>query len=130
MLEQIKLVQDFHTAYKQYIGKSPSIPKKEVQSLRNRLIVEECIEVQDELTSKEPDINKIAKELADLAYVLYGTIISYGLQDKFEDVFQEVHNSNMSKLDENGNVIYREDGKILKSSLYKEADINKILNEK
>lgn len=129
MLNQIKLVQDFHSAYKQYIGKTPSIPKKEVQSLRNRLIVEECIEVQEELTSKEPDINKIAKELCDLLYVTYGTIISYGLQDKIDECFTEVHNSNMSKLDENGNVLYREDGKILKSSLYKEADINKILNE-
>jgi predicted HAD superfamily Cof-like phosphohydrolase len=128
MFKELEFVKDFHTAYKQFIGKSPEIPKREISSLRNRLIVEECIEVQEELTSKTPDINKIAKELADLCYVVYGTIISYGLQDKFEEIFQEVHNSNMSKLDENGKVIYREDGKILKSSLYKEADINKILN--
>ena len=64
------------------------------------------------------DIDKkaVAKELADLLYVVYGTAVSLGIP--IDDVFCEVHTSNMSKLDDNGKPIYREDGKVLKGPHY------------
>ena len=80
-----------------------------------------------EAMHNEP-IENIAKELADLIYVTYGTVLAYGLQDKFTDIFDEVHRSNMSKLDEDGNPVLREDGKVLKSENYSPADIKKILD--
>ena len=61
-------------------------------------------------------------------YILCGTILSHGLQDKIELIFEEIQKSNMSKLDKNGNPIYREDGKILKSENYFKPNISKILD--
>jgi predicted HAD superfamily Cof-like phosphohydrolase len=60
---------------------------------------------------------------------LCGTILRHGLQHKIEEVFNEIQRSNMSKLDENGKPIYREDGKVLKSSLYFRPDIKKIIDK-
>ena len=63
-----------------------------------------------------------------MLYILCGTILKHGLQDKIADVFEEIQRSNMSKLDKNGQPIYREDGKVLKSELYFKPDIKRILN--
>jgi predicted HAD superfamily Cof-like phosphohydrolase len=60
---------------------------------------------------------------------LCGTILRHGLQHKIEEVFNEIQRSNMSKLDEYGKPIYREDGKVLKSSLYFTPDIKKIIEK-
>ena len=65
-----------------------------------------------------------------MMYILCGTILSHGLQDKIELIFEEIQKSNMSKLDKNGNPIYREDGKILKSENYFKPNISKILDDK
>ena len=73
------------------------------------------------------DLVAIADALTDLAYVLFGTYISHGLQDAAEALFAEVHRSNMSKLDENGQPIYREDGKVLKSERFTEPELAAIL---
>ena len=79
---------------------------------------------------KLDNINSIAEfvadALGDMMYILCGTILSHGLQDKIEHVFEEIQKSNMSKLDRNGKPIYREDGKILKSSNYFKPNISKI----
>lgn len=64
------------------------------------------------------------------AYTLLGTVVSHGLQDEFERIFDAVHESNMSKLDENSKPIYRKDGKILKSSRYHEPDLSFLKNKK
>jgi predicted HAD superfamily Cof-like phosphohydrolase len=64
----------------------------------------------------------------DKLYILCGTILAHGMQHKIVEIFEEIHRSNMSKLDENGKPIYREDGKILKSSNYFVPDINKVLS--
>ena len=63
-----------------------------------------------------------------MLYILCGTILKHGLQDKIQDIFQEIQRSNMSKLDINGKPIYREDGKILKSEMYFKPNIKEILN--
>ena len=63
-----------------------------------------------------------------MLYILCGTIIEHGLQDKIDDVFNEIQRSNMSKLDEDGQPIFREDGKVLKGPNYFKPNISKILN--
>jgi hypothetical protein len=64
-----------------------------------------------------------------MLYILCGTMLKHGLQDKMEDVFMEIQRSNMSKLDKNSNPIYREDGKVMKSELYFKPNIKSILED-
>lgn len=64
-----------------------------------------------------------------MLYILCGTIIQHGMQYKIEEVFNEIHRSNMSKLDENGKPIYREDGKVMKGANYFPPDIARILKK-
>ena len=61
---------------------------------------------------KNGDLVEVADALGDQLYILCGTILKHGLQNKIEEVFDEIQRSNMSKLDINGNPIFREDGKI------------------
>lgn len=79
--------------------------------------------------AKNGDLVEIADALGDQLYILCGTILRHGLQDKITEVFEEIQRSNMSKLDANGKPIYREDGKVLKSELYFKPNIAKILQE-
>ena len=78
--------------------------------------------------AKDGDLTEIADAVGDMLYILCGTILKHGLQDKIQDIFQEIQRSNMSKLDINGKPIYREDGKILKSEMYFKPNIKEILN--
>ena len=75
------------------------------------------------------DIIEIADALGDQLYILCGTILKHGLQDKIVDVFNEIQRSNMSKLDKEGKPIYRADGKVMKSELYFKPDIKSILDQ-
>ena len=75
------------------------------------------------------DIVEIADALGDMLYILCGTIIEHGLQDKIEAVFDEIQRSNMSKLGENGEPIYREDGKVMKGPNYFKPNFEAILKE-
>jgi predicted HAD superfamily Cof-like phosphohydrolase len=75
------------------------------------------------------DIVEVADALGDQLYILCGTILKHGLQHKIGEVFEEIQRSNMSKLDENGKPIYREDGKILKSNLYFKPNIKSIIDK-
>ena len=70
---------------------------------------------------------EIADALGDQLYILCGSLLRHGLQHKIEEVFLEIQKSNMSKLDENGKPIFREDGKVMKSDRYFRPDIQKIL---
>ena len=101
-----------------------NIPE-EIKELRFKLMEEENLEYLK--ASKENDIVEIADALGDMLYILCGTIISHGLQNKIEEIFQEIQSSNMSKLGDNGKPIYREDGKVLKGPNYFKPDIRKIL---
>ena len=78
---------------------------------------------------KDGDLVEIADALGDMMYILCGTILSHGLQNKIEEVFQEIQSSNMSKLGSDGKPIFRQDGKILKGPNYFKPDIASILNE-
>jgi predicted HAD superfamily Cof-like phosphohydrolase len=77
--------------------------------------------------AKNNDLVQVADALGDKLYILCGTIISHGLQHKIVEVFEEIHRSNMSKLDADGKPIYREDGKVMKSELYFLPNIESIL---
>ena len=91
--------------------------------MRTRLLTEEFEEYLS--GDKREDIVNVAVELADIIYVAYGTAISYGIP--LDRVLAEVHSANMAKLDENGEPIRREDGKVLKSEGWQPADIEAIL---
>lgn len=125
--EKIKSVAEFHTVFE--IGNADQIKLIDEKDyfLRFNLIKEENEEYLD--ACKNNDIIEIADALGDQLYILFGTILKHGLEHKIEEVYDEIHRSNMSKLDENGKPIYREDGKILKSNLYFKPDIKKILDK-
>ena len=95
--------------------------------LRARLMEEEVKEWKEAATYNM-DSPFRAKELTDILYVVFGTIITEGLQDYIEQAFDAVHASNMSKVDDNGNPIKRADGKVLKGPNYKEPDLSFITN--
>ena len=73
-------------------------------------------------------ITVLLDALGDMLYILCGTIIEHGMQDKIEEVFDEIQRSNMSKLGNDGNPIFREDGKVMKGPNYFKPNISKILS--
>jgi predicted HAD superfamily Cof-like phosphohydrolase len=72
---------------------------------------------------------EVADALGDMLYILCGTIITHGMQNVIDEVFEEIQRSNMSKLGSDGKPIYRKDGKVLKGPNYFKPDIAKILNQ-
>lgn len=125
--DKIKSVAEFHEIFK--IGNADAIKliDEREYTLRYNLIKEENEEYLE--ACKNNDIVEIADALGDQLYILFGTILKHGLQHKIEEVYDEIHRSNMSKLDENGQPIFREDGKILKSNLYFKPEIKRILDK-
>jgi predicted HAD superfamily Cof-like phosphohydrolase len=126
--QTIEAVAIFHDSFGIKNNYEPTVNLTEQEiALRHRLMQEENDEYLDAV--KNGDIVEVADALGDQLYILCGTILKHGLQYKIEEVFNEIQRSNMSKLDENGKPIYREDGKIMKSSLYFKPDIASILNK-
>ena len=128
MKKKLAAVDEFHDIFK--IGKAPSTPQIIAENdykLRFDLMKEENDEYLD--ACKDNDLVEIADALGDQLYILCGTILKHGLQHKIEEVFDEMHRSNMSKLDENGKPIFREDGKVLKGNAYFKPSIKKILDK-
>ena len=78
--------------------------------------------------AKNNDLVEVADALGDMLYILCGTIIEHGMQDKIEEIFDEIQKSNLSKLGEDGKPIYRNDGKVMKGPNYFKPDISKVLN--
>lgn len=126
--ETIGYVKTFHEAFRIQNRETPEAEVGEkTYQLRYKLMKEETDEYLD--ACKAGDLVEIADALGDQLYILCGTILSHGLQHKIEEVFTEIQRSNMSKLDADGNPIYREDGKVLKSDRYFKPDIQQILNQ-
>jgi len=124
--EIIGAVEDFHTAFKIDNNYKPTTDLSiEDIELRHRLMAEENEEYLE--AAKNGDLVEVADALGDMLYILCGTILKHGIKDKIEEVFQEIQRSNMSKLDVNGEPIYREDGKVMKSDLYFKPNIASIL---
>lgn len=124
--EIIGAVAHFHEAFGIQNNKQPKadLTTADIQ-LRFDLMKEENEEYLE--AAQKGDLVEIADALGDQLYILCGTILRHGLQHKIVEVFEEIQRSNMSKLDANGQPIYRADGKVLKSELYFKPDIAKIL---
>ena len=125
MKKQLQQLWDFQSAYNQARNTKPTLIEPDDYYLRYRLGKEELLEYLD--ACNNDDIVEIADALADQLYILLGTMVAHGMQDIIEDVFNEVHRSNMSKLGEDGKPIYREDGKVLKGPNYSPPNIAQFL---
>jgi len=127
LLGKIMAVHHFHETFKIGNASTPTLIDEKDYTLRYNLIKEENDEYLE--ACKNGDLVEIADALGDKLYILFGTILKHGLQHKIEEVFDEIQRSNMSKLDENGQPIFREDGKILKSNLYFKPKIKEIIEK-
>ena len=127
LAETIDMVKEFHEAFRIGNEENPiaEIGEKDYL-LRYKLMREENEEYLE--AAQNGDLVEIADACGDMLYILCGTLLKHGLQYKIEEVFKEIQSSNMSKLDGNGEPIYREDGKVLKSDKYFKPDIKTILN--
>lgn len=118
----LERVQEFHETYGLPVLSAPDISDEKTNTLRINLLAEELDELKEALEAG--DIVEVLDALTDLQYVLDGAYLSFGLQDKKEAAFAEVHASNMSKLGEDGKPIRREsDGKVLKGPNYFKPDL-------
>lgn len=149
--QPLNSVKEFHTVFNHPVLNTPEIPDVKRCALRVSLIAEELKELEEAIENK--DIVEVADAFADLQYVLAGAILEFGLADKFQEIFEEVHRSNMSKAcqsaeeatrtlnhhflkgdrgtinqKENGSfIVIREDGKLLKSVDYSPANLKSII---
>jgi len=124
--EKINAVYAFHKTFGIANNQTPkSNIGEDDWRLRFNLMKEENEEYLQ--ACKDGNLVEIADALGDMMYILFGSICKHGLQDKIADIFDEIHRSNMSKLDADGKPIYREDGKVLKSKLYFKPNIAQFL---
>ena len=126
MKNKIEAVKAFHEAFK--IGHRET-PKADLGLEKNKLRFDLMKEENEEYfeAANNNDLVEVADALGDMLYILCGTIIEHGLQHKVEAVFNEIQRSNMSKLGDNGEPIYRDDGKVLKGPNYFKPNIQEIL---
>lgn len=127
MQTQIKKVAEFHRIFKQEMSDKPIVYPSGGPELRFNLMKEENEEYLE--ACNDGNLVEIADALGDQLYILCGTILKHGMQHIIEDVFAEIHESNMSKLDTEGNPIFREDGKIMKGENYFKPNISQFLTE-
>ena len=126
--QTLNKVKEFHEVFGLEYHEQPKAEiDTKIIALRHRLMQEENDEYLE--AAMNHDLTLIADALGDKLYILCGTIIAHGLQHKIVEVFNEIHRSNMSKLDDNGKPIYREDGKIMKSSNYFLPGIKEVLEK-
>ncbi|MAJ57793.1 MAG: phosphoribosyl-ATP diphosphatase [Candidatus Pelagibacter sp.] len=117
-------VQEFMETFGQTVQSYPGFPERETLDLRLELIQEEVAELIAGVAKK--DFENVAKELVDILYVVYGMGHSLGIN--LDQCFAEVHRSNMSKL-EDGRVLYRPDGKVMKGKYYSPAVLEGIIGQ-
>lgn len=123
-----EMVKAFNRAFGAYHQDKPKLPPECIIDLRFTLLMEEFYEVSEEVIGKgSVDLEKLGKELCDLLIVTYGMADAFGLP--IDEMFRQVHESNMSKLGDDGKPIYREDGKILKGPNYREPNLKQFLAE-
>jgi len=126
-------VREFHETYTCDIADSPTVGTEALRILRYDLIAEEADELYKALgepgypggSDTAPDVVQIADALGDLAYVVYGAALAFGID--LDAVVDEIHRSNMSKLGADGKPIYREDRKVLKGPNYFPPNLKEVL---
>ena len=116
-------VKNFMKTFKQEVKEKSEFPNSEIVNLRIKLIEEELQELKEAIINK--DIVEVADALTDILVVTYGGGIAFGIN--LDDCFDEVHKSNMSKLDQDGKPIYNEIGKVMKGPNYFKPDLKKLL---
>lgn len=128
MKNKIAAVHAFHAAFGLGIKETPTAQLSKAKNmLRFDLMKEENEEYLE--AANDGDLVEVADALGDMLYILCGTIIEHGMQDKIEEVFNEIQRSNMSKLGADNKPIYREDGKVLKGPNYFKPNIAEILDK-
>ena len=125
MEKQLNQVRDFQETFKQVVNNTPTLIPIVEGNLRYDLMKEENEEYL--IAISDNDLVEVADALGDQLYILVGTINAHGMQHIIEKVFNEIHNSNMSKLDHGGNPIFRADGKVLKSKLFFKPNLKQFL---
>ena len=117
-------VGTFMKTFGQEVKTKPSFSTDKINKLRLDLIKEELTELTEAINNK--DLLEVADALTDILYVTYGAGHAFGIN--LDKCFQEVQNSNMSKLDENGKPIYNEQGKVMKGPNYFKPNLSKFMN--
>ena len=117
-------VGTFMKTFDQEVKTKPSFSSDKINKLRIDLIKEELEELQEAM--KNNDLLEVADALTDILYVTYGAGHAFGID--LDKCFDEVQNSNMSKLGENGEPIYNESGKVMKGPNYFKPDLSKFVS--
>lgn len=126
MSRMIDQVLEWHRKFGVPVGNRPTPIEYHRLLMRDNILIEEVKELYAAGVKK--DILEVADAICDVLYVAIGTAIEFGLHEKLDTLFDEVHRSNMSKLDESGKPIVRGDGKILKSKLFSPPDLKTIID--
>ena len=116
-------VGTFMKTFGQDVKQNPSFSTSKINQLRVDLIKEELDELIEAMNKK--DLVEVADALTDILYVTYGAGHAFGIN--LDHCFEEVQNSNMSKLDNNGKPIYNDKGKVMKGPNYFKPDLNKFI---
>jgi len=122
-MSNFESVKKFMETFGQEIREKANFPDDKITSLRYELIKEELDELREAIDSK--DIKEVADALTDILYVTYGAGHAFGIN--LDKCFEEVQNSNMSKLGSDGKPIYNDKGKVMKGPNYFKPDLNKFV---
>ena len=122
-MSNFESVKKFMETFGQEIREKASFPDGKITSLRYELIKEELDELKEAIDNK--DIKEVADALTDILYVTYGAGHAFGIN--LDKCFEEVQNSNMSKLDLNGQPIYNGNGKVMKGPNYFKPNLSKFV---
>ena len=125
-MSNFESVKKFMETFGQEIREKASFPNDKITSLRYELIKEELDELREAIDSK--DMKEVADALTDILYVTYGAGHAFGIN--LDKCFEEVQNSNMSKLGSDGKPIYNDKGKVMKGPNYFKPDLGKFLKNK
>jgi predicted HAD superfamily Cof-like phosphohydrolase len=115
---------EFNNAFEIPKLETPEIGSEELIELRIKLLQEEVAEYAE--AARGGDLVEVLDALADIAYILAGTVINHGMQHVFDDAFSEVHRSNMAKLVD-GKVLRREDGKVMKPENWQPPNLSQFI---
>ena len=122
-MSNFESVKKFMETFGQEIKEKAGFPDHKITSLRYELIKEELDELKEAIDGK--DIKEVADALTDILYVTYGAGHAFGIN--LDKCFEEVQNSNMSKLGSDGKPIYNDKGKVMKGPNYFKPDLNKFV---
>lgn len=117
------LVREFHLAFGLDARTTPTEVAPDLAAHRGELLAEEAAEVAE--VSVSGPLDKLAHELADVVYVAYGTALVHGVD--LDAVIAEIHRANMTKIGPDGEIVRRDDGKVLKGEHYEAPDVSAVL---